>query len=67
MPDTMTDPNLAATVHHSGGSYPVVAGWDILDHSSARCAETSCIASIASASSRCATGSPTTLRRNRAG
>ena len=31
MPDTMTDPNLAATVHHSGGSYPVVAGWDILD------------------------------------
>ena len=26
-----TDPNLAATVHHSGGSYPVVAGWDILD------------------------------------
>ena len=25
------DPNLAATVHHSGGSYPVVAGWDILD------------------------------------
>ena len=32
MPDTnTTDPNLAATVHHSGGSYPVVAGWDILD------------------------------------
>ena len=32
MPETnMTDPNLAATVHHSGGSYPVVAGWDILD------------------------------------
>ncbi len=27
----MTDPNLAATVHHSGGSYPVIAGWDILD------------------------------------
>ena len=27
----MNDPNLAATVHHSGGSYPVVAGWDILD------------------------------------
>ena len=27
----MTDPNLAATVHHSGGSYPVVAGWGILD------------------------------------
>ena len=32
MPDSnTTDPNLAATVHHSGGSYPVVAGWDILD------------------------------------
>ncbi len=32
MPNTnTTDPNLAATVHHSGGSYPVVAGWDILD------------------------------------
>ena len=32
MPDTnLTDPNLAATVHHSGGSYPVVAGWGILD------------------------------------
>ena len=32
MTDTnTTDPNLAATVHHSGGSYPVVAGWDILD------------------------------------
>ena len=32
MPDAnATDPNLAATVHHSGGSYPVVAGWDILD------------------------------------
>ena len=26
-----SEPNLAATVHHSGGSYPVVAGWDILD------------------------------------
>ena len=26
-----TDPNLAATVHHSGGSYLVVAGWGILD------------------------------------
>ena len=24
-------PNLAATVHHSGGSYPVIAGWGILD------------------------------------
>ena len=32
MPDSSaTDPNLAATVHHSGGSYPVIAGWDILD------------------------------------
>ena len=32
MPDTsVTDPNFAATVHHSGGSYPVVAGWGILD------------------------------------
>ncbi len=32
MPDaSANDPNLAATVHHSGGSYPVVAGWDILD------------------------------------
>ena len=32
MPDANAiDPNLAATVHHSGGSYPVVAGWDILD------------------------------------
>jgi 3-dehydroquinate synthase len=27
----MTDTDLAATVHHSGGSYPVVAGWGILD------------------------------------
>ena len=27
----MTDPDLAATVHHSGGSYPVVAGWGLLD------------------------------------
>ena len=26
-----SDPNLAATVHHSGGSYPVVAGWGLLD------------------------------------
>ena len=26
-----TDPDLAATVHHSGGSYPVVAGWGIID------------------------------------
>ena len=26
----MTNPKLAATVHHSGGSYPVVVGWGIL-------------------------------------
>ena len=27
----MTDADLAAVVNHSGGSYPVVAGWGILD------------------------------------
>ncbi len=27
----MSDPDLAATVHHSGGSYPVVAGWGIIE------------------------------------
>ncbi len=27
----MDVPGLAATVHHSGGAYPVVAGWGILD------------------------------------
>ena len=27
----MTDTDLAATVHHSGGSYPVVAGWGLID------------------------------------
>ncbi|MSQ06975.1 MAG: 3-dehydroquinate synthase [Dehalococcoidia bacterium] len=27
----MPDANLAATVHHSGGNYPVVAGWGITD------------------------------------
>ncbi|PKB67038.1 MAG: 3-dehydroquinate synthase [SAR202 cluster bacterium Io17-Chloro-G4] len=27
----MADPDLAAEVHHSGGSYPVVAGWGIID------------------------------------
>lgn len=27
----MPDPNLAAEVHHSGGSYPVVAGWGIVN------------------------------------
>ncbi|MBM3943672.1 MAG: 3-dehydroquinate synthase [SAR202 cluster bacterium] len=27
----MPDVDLAATVHHSGGSYPVVAGWGIID------------------------------------
>jgi 3-dehydroquinate synthase len=26
------DPDLAATVHHSGGNYAVVAGWGLLDH-----------------------------------
>ena len=35
----MTDPNLAATVHHSGGSYPVIAGWDILDDLGERLAD----------------------------
>lgn len=28
----MADPDLAATVHHSGGSYPVAAGWGIIDN-----------------------------------
>ena len=27
----MADPDLAAEVHHSGGTYPVVAGWGIID------------------------------------
>ena len=27
----MTNANLAATVHHAGGSYPVIAGWGVLD------------------------------------
>ena len=27
----MTSPDLAATVNHSGGSYPVIAGWGIID------------------------------------
>ncbi|MCH7713967.1 MAG: 3-dehydroquinate synthase [Chloroflexi bacterium] len=27
----LPDPDLAAVVHHSGGSYPVVAGWGIMD------------------------------------
>ncbi|CAI8012981.1 3-dehydroquinate synthase [Geodia barretti] len=27
----MTSPDLAATVHHSGGSYPVIAGWGIIE------------------------------------
>ena len=26
-----TNPDLAATVYHSGGSYPVVAGWGVID------------------------------------
>ena len=34
-----SDPNLAATVHHSGGSYPVVAGWGILDDLGERLAD----------------------------
>ena len=25
------NPNLAATVHHAGGSYPVIAGWGVID------------------------------------
>ena len=28
----MPDPELAATVHHSEGSYPVVAGWGLLEN-----------------------------------
>ena len=28
---TLSDPDLAAVVRHSGGSYPVVAGWGIMD------------------------------------
>ena len=27
----MTNPDQAATVHHSGGSYPVIAGWGVID------------------------------------
>jgi hypothetical protein len=27
----MSDSELAAVVHHSEGSYPVVAGWGLLD------------------------------------
>lgn len=27
----MADIELAATVHHSGGSYPVIAGWGVID------------------------------------
>ncbi len=27
----MTDPDLSAEVKHSGGSYPVIAGWGIID------------------------------------
>jgi 3-dehydroquinate synthase len=29
--ETMAEPDLAAQVHHSSGSYPVIAGWGILD------------------------------------
>ena len=35
----MADPDLAATVHHSGGSYPVVAGWGLLDNLGERLGE----------------------------
>ena len=28
----MADPDLAAEGHHSGGSYPIVAGWGIIDN-----------------------------------
>ena len=35
----MTDADLAAAVHHSGGSYPVVAGWGILEDLGRRLAE----------------------------
>jgi len=35
----MSDPNLAAEVHHSRGSYPVVAGWGILDNIGERLSE----------------------------
>ena len=32
MPETnISNADLAATVHHSGGSYPVIAGWGIID------------------------------------
>ena len=34
-----TDPDLAATVHHAGGSYPVVAGWGIIDQLGDRLAD----------------------------
>ena len=29
--NTSNNPDLAATVYHSGGSYPVVAGWGVMD------------------------------------
>ena len=35
----MPDSDLAAEVHHSGGSYPVVAGWGILSNIGERLAE----------------------------
>lgn len=35
----MADSDLAAEVHHSGGSYPVVAGWGILSNIGERLAE----------------------------
>ena len=35
----MADANLAATVHHSGGSYPVVVGWGIMQDLGERLSE----------------------------
>ncbi|MFQ6027840.1 MAG: 3-dehydroquinate synthase [Dehalococcoidia bacterium] len=29
--ESMADANLAAMVHHAGGSYPVIAGWGVLE------------------------------------
>ena len=29
--NSATNPELAATVHHSGGNYPVIAGWGVID------------------------------------
>ena len=35
----MPDPDQAAVVHHSGGSYPVVAGWGLLEQLGGRLSE----------------------------